>query len=328
MNQADTSATASATLVRRSRPAKREIRWAQVLTPPAVWAILLVALLTGWLFWNELTRIHHNWYHKGEWSHGYLVPLFCLYFLHLQREKLARIQARGSWLGLVVLLGALGVYFVNLWNYKIGYLSDLCILASIAGSTLLIGGWKILRVSAFPIFFLLFAIPLPADIYSRISYPFQWISAYVTSTVLNFHPAVEADVSGVIIDYTKRLGGVMDPTPKQLNVETACSGMRLLVALTTLGVALTYLRARPLWQRIVLLVSVPVITLICNMVRVTLLGVVIIFIHPEWGSGAPHSLIGLLVMVPLAILMFKGLEWVLDNLYVEEKIEPTPEPAG
>jgi exosortase len=328
LNQTSSAVTPTVTHVRRGRPAKREIRWAQVLTPSAVWAILLVALLIGWLFWNELSRIHYNWYHKGEWTHGYLVPLFCLYFLHLQREKLARIEVRGSWFGLVVLLGALGVYFVNLWNYKIGYLSDLCILASIAGSTLLIGGWKILRVAAFPIFFLIFAIPLPPDIYSRISYPFQWISAYVASTVLNFHPSVEADVSGVIIDYIKREGGVMDPTPRQLNVETACSGMRLLVALTTLGVALTYLRARPLWQRIVLLVAVPVITLICNMVRVTLLGVVIIFVGAEWGSGALHSLIGLLVMVPLAILMFSGLSWVLDNLYVEEEVEPTPKPAG
>jgi hypothetical protein len=57
---------------------------------------------------------------------------------------------------------------------------------------------------------------------------------------------------------------------------------------------------------------------------------VIIFIKPEWGSGAPHALIGLLVMVPLAILMFTGLSYVLDHLYVEEAIEPEADasPAG
>lgn len=324
MSQSSPSVSQKATTVRGPRDRARAVRWSEVLTPTYAWAILLVGLLIVWVYRFQLNRIHFNWYHKGEWSHGYLVPLFCLYFLHLQRERLAKLQVRGSWLGLLVLVGGLAVHFVNLWNYKIGYLSDLSILVVLAGATLLIGGWKVLRVAAFPILFLLFAIPLPPDVYSRISYPFQWVSAYVASTVLNFVPSLESDVSGVIIDYIRG----MDPEAKQLNVETACSGMRLLVALMTLGVALTYLRQRPAWQRAVLLVSCPLITLVCNMVRVALLSLVIIFVKPEWGSGAPHAVIGLLVMAPLAIAMFSGLSWVLDNLYVEEKAEAAPEPAG
>ena len=106
-------------------------------------------------------------------------------------------------------------------------------------------------------------------------------------------------------------------TESALNVAEACSGMRLLMAFVALGVAMAYLHWRPVWQRLVLLVSTIPIAIFCNFVRVTITGFIYILGNPQYAKGVYHDMLGML-MLPLAFALYGGLAWLMSNLFVDE----------
>jgi len=46
------------------------------------WRIVILGILTGLLFRHELYRLTYIWSNNGTWSHGWLVPVFSIYFLY------------------------------------------------------------------------------------------------------------------------------------------------------------------------------------------------------------------------------------------------------
>ncbi len=286
----------------------------------AIQAVVLGGLLIG-AFWISLkTSVIYRWQNDADWSHGWLVPMFSFYFLSVHRDELAAAKRRSSYFGLVLLLAVLAVYFWTLWVRPITYARPLCFVASILSLTLFMAGWRVLRVVWFPIVFLVLAIPLPQGLYVDLTMPLRKMATTFASTVLAAVPGLEMQISGVVIDYSFH-GGT-----GSLNVEQACSGMRLTMAFVTLGVAMAYLGARPLWQRAIMVGCCIPIAVFCNMIRVTLTAFLQIFkdepIGQSWGferlaHGTPHALMGL-AMLPIALGLFALVGWVLNNLLVEE----------
>ena len=106
----------------------------------------------------------------------------------------------------------------------------------------------------------------------------------------------------------------MEPS---LNVAEACSGMRLLMAFVALGVAMAYVHARPIWQRLVLVVSTIPIAMMCNIVRVTVTGFLYVFVNPKYTHGIYHDALGV-AMLPLALGLYSGVAWFMSSLFVDE----------
>jgi exosortase len=106
--------------------------------------------------------------------------------------------------------------------------------------------------------------------------------------------------------------------PMQLNVEQACSGMRMLVAFFALAVALAYSTNRPTWQKLTLAACALPIAIICNGFRVTMTGVLAVRVDEGWAAGKAHEYFGLLMLGP-AMLMQLGVAWVLDRIFIEHK---------
>jgi exosortase/archaeosortase family protein len=94
--------------------------------------------------------------------------------------------------------------------------------------------------------------------------------------------------------------------------------MRLLMAFVALGVAMAYLHDRPVWQRLVLLFSTMPIAVLCNVVRVTVTGLIYVLWDPRYAQGVYHDMLGLL-MLPLAFGLYGVLAWLMGNIYVEEE---------
>ena len=93
--------------------------------------------------------------------------------------------------------------------------------------------------------------------------------------------------------------------------------MRLLMAFLALGVAMAYLHYRPIWQRLVLLVSTVPIALFCNIVRVVITAFIYVLWDPMYAQGIYHDTLGIL-MLPLAFGLYGALGWFMSNLVVEE----------
>jgi len=189
---------------------------------------------------------------------------------------------------------------------------SLSLVGTVFGATLLLGGWSVMRVAWFPIAFLFFAIPLPQSLYVELTRPLRELASTAAAAVMPlFIPGLHTQAQAVVIDYVRP-----GMAPGQLNVEEACSGMRLMMAFVTLGVAMAYLGERPLWQRVIMVASCLPIAVLCNAVRVTITGLLNITGHAEYAQGTPHQLLGM-VMLLIALGCFALIGYVLSHLFVE-----------
>ena len=299
-------------------PIDDQPRWSSLGLPVYLKIIMLAAAFL-WFFYQDITGIVQRWINDASWSHGFLIPLFSLYFLQQKKKQILNLRLRPSYiLGLGCLLFFLAMYPLNVVQFKFGYGRSILMLCVLAAMVLFLGGWALFRYSWLPVGFLFFAIPMPDRLYSQMTIPMRKLAAQVSAIVLNWVPNIEASVQGVIIDVFYQ-GRRLEPG---LDVAEACSGMRLLMAFVALGVAMAYLHERPVWQRLVLLASTIPIAILCNVVRVTITGFIYVLWDPQYAQGIYHDLLGML-MLPLSFALYGLLAWLMGNLFVEEEtIQP------
>lgn len=274
--------------------------------------VVAVALLLCIIYLDPIRSIVARWMTDPNWSHGWLIPVFSLYFLWLGRGELRTVEPQPNWLGAIVLGASLTGNFFFAWIVPMTYPQALTLFGSIYGAMLLLGGWPLIRAVWFSVFFLVLAVPLPQRTYVEITQPLREIASKVSAAVLPFLvPGLHADAQAVVIDY-------MLPGGKtgQLNVEEACSGMRLMMAFVTLGLAMAYLGQRPLWQRLFMVGCCVPIAVFCNAVRVTLTGYFTVTGHTSLAQGTPHELLGI-AMLLLALALYAAIGYVLSHLWVE-----------
>jgi len=278
--------------------------------------IAIIGLLFFVIFHNEIRSIVARWITDSSWSHGFLIPLFSLYFINQHKKEILSLETKPCYLGLFFLICGLIFYPVNIVHFQYGYLKPIGMIATLGAIVLFLGGWSLLRYIWLPVAYLIFAVPLPQRIYVEITMPMRQIAALVATSLLNLVSGMDATVSGVVIDVIYK-GEKLEPS---LNVAEACSGMRLLMAFLALGVAMAYLHYRPVWQRLVLLVTTVPIAIFCNIIRVTVTGFIYILIAPKYAQGIYHDLLGIL-MLPLAFLLYGFIAWFMANIFVDESKE-------
>ncbi|MHC4551386.1 MAG: exosortase/archaeosortase family protein [Planctomycetota bacterium] len=286
--------------------------------------IAIVCVLIWWFYQNEISGIVMRWVKDSSWSHGFLIPLFSLYFLNQNKDDIIALkdEFKPSWfVGMPALVFLLFIlYPVNFVGLKFMYGKPLIMIATIGAIVLFLGGWKLLKYAWLPVAYLFFAVPLPNGIYFQLTNPMRAWAAQVSGFVLGLVPEVETTVRGVVIDVTYKGESI----ESALNVADACSGMRLLMAFVALGVAMAYLHWRPIWQRLVLLCSTIPIAIFCNFVRVTVTGFIYVLGDPKYAKGIYHDMLGML-MLPLAFFLYGGLAWLMTNLFVDEDEDSTKE---
>src|SRR3569832_2047395 len=91
-----------------------------------------VALVVVLMYWDGLTYLVKQWIANEEYSHGFLLPLVAFYLLWQNWLALQRLDFRGSWLGLSVVLQListmLGVALIRAAGVSVfldGYVIDL-----------------------------------------------------------------------------------------------------------------------------------------------------------------------------------------------------------
>ncbi len=276
--------------------------------------MLIIAGLFLFLFHNEIGRVVRRWLTDSSWSHGFLIPLFSLYFINQHKKEILSLQTRSNYLGLFFLICGIVFYALNGASPSgYAYLQPISMIAVLGAVVLFLGGWRLVKYMWLPIAFLVFAVPLPQRYYVAFTMPMRHLAAKVAAALLNLVSGLEATASGVVIDVIYK-GQHLEPA---LNVAEACSGMRLLMAFLALGVAMAYLHYRPAWQRIILLASTIPIAILCNIVRVTITGFIYVLLHPRYTQGIYHDMLGL-GMLPLAFALYGFLAWFMSSLFIEE----------
>ncbi|MBN2559656.1 MAG: exosortase/archaeosortase family protein [Phycisphaerae bacterium] len=294
--------------------------WWEFLGPAGVAKILVLAGLLTWLYWAHFYRLFNYW-QEPDWSHGFLIPFFSLYIVNTKRKELLTGDHRGSIWGLAVMILSLVIYVVSI-SVRFGYPQSLSIISMIAGLVLLLRGWRTLFLTLFPIGFLVLSIPPPPYLYRAFTQPLQQGVAAIAAVLLNTFPGADIERAGININFFMDWGHEGGFT-----VAGACSGMRSLMAFVALGLGMAYFTARPTWQRVAMAVSVVPVALSCNVLRVIVTGSLQMYGHEELASGTAHTVLGFLLF-GLGFLMYLGILWILDHLFVLEPEEGSAEDAG
>jgi exosortase D (VPLPA-CTERM-specific) len=225
--------------------------------------------LSLWLFWDGLSRMWGWWIDSPEYSHGLLIPPIAAFLIWQQKDRLERVSFSGSWWGVsLVLLG--GALLVVGQLGTIYTLIQYAYLVTLFGLALALTGAAAFRWIFMPLFILIFMVPLPEFVLANLSTKLQLLSSQLGVWFMRLFD-ISVYVEGNVID----LGGY------KLQVAEACSGLRYLFPLMTLGFLMGYFYKGATWKRIALFLSSIPITLLMNSFRVGTIGLMV----EHWGIG-------------------------------------------
>ena len=261
-------------------------------------AIALILLLLS--FWGGLENLFVRWMEQEEYSHGFFIPIISLWLLWKRRDALIQSVGSPSLLGVLLILVAAFLLLVGELS-AIFILIHLGFIIGLAGLVLALGGLSLLRVSLLPIVFLAFAIPMPYFIDAQLSWGLQLISSKLGVDILRLL-GVSVHLQGNLID----LGFY------KLQVVEACSGLRYLYPLLSLGFLASYFFSAPLWQRVLVFVSVVPITVFMNSFRISVIGALVNIWGTEMAEGFLHFFEGWVIFMGCAILLLMEI-WLLDR---------------
>jgi exosortase len=190
------------------------------------------------------------------YSHGFLIPLLSAFVIWWKRDRLKTMNVVPSRAGLWVLGGGLLLY-VLATSWLVNFVSALSMLVVLAGLSIYLFGLAVTRALWFPLAYLFYMVPLPKF---SIIYITFWLKLLVASLAADF---VEVVGIPVLLDgaYLALPNGVVE-------IENACSGLRSLIALTSLGAVYAYLAPLSTAGKWILLVASVPIALAANLMRV------------------------------------------------------------
>ena len=123
-----------------------------------------------------LAHLINQWTWDADVGHGFFVPLVVGCICWRQRDLLLKTEVRPNWWGLaVVIYGAVQLFAATLGAEL--FLARTAFVISVFGVVLFLGGTGYLRVLAFPLFLLFLMIPIPAIIYTQITFPLQLVAS-------------------------------------------------------------------------------------------------------------------------------------------------------
>ena len=241
------------------------------------------------LFWEPLSTLVRDWWSEPDAGHGLLLGPIAI-VLAWRRGLLSGSQPN-RWLGVALLVGAVLLRYASglaaeLFTMRLSMLAALSALIVFAYGLRQLAHWWL------PIALLVLSIPLPSVVLSSLALPLQLEASQLGTTLLEWRN-VPVLLSGNVINLPGR----------SLFVTEACSGLRSLTALVSLGVLIGGVWLRYPMSRILLVLAAVPVAMILNGARVFLTGFLVYYVDPRLGEGFLHYTEGWAIfIVAFAIL--------------------------
>jgi exosortase len=245
---------------------------AMVVTASAVYAWSLPGLMMEW--WTN-----------DDYSHGLLLPFAISYLIYEKRAAWSKLPLRGHWSGLILIALSQVVQFLGFLGAEF-FLQRTSFVVLIAGVVLFVCGWEFLKEVSFILLMIVLTIPLPALIFNAVALPLQLLASRFSEmalTMLNIP--------------IYREGNILQLPNLTLSVAEACSGIRSLMSLITLGVMISYFLSGKWWMRAVMIASTIPLAIGANVFRVAATGVLARYYGEKASTGFFHSFSGWVVFV-------------------------------
>ncbi len=272
--------------------------------------LLMTSLFFSFVFayfpvWERLIL---GWYSSDEYSHGFFIVPLCIYIIWRKKEILTEIPVKPSWWGLSLVIFSLFLYLFAYFA-EISTIASFSMVVLLAGVIIYLYGFLIFKELLFPLFFLLFMIPIPAQIYSSLTIPLQLfvtkVSVWLGSTI------------GIPI---YREGNVIHLPDRTMQVVQACSGLRSMISLLMLGAIFGYLSLKSNMLRFALFLSGIPAAIFVNIIRVSLMVFAFYFFNYDLTKDSVHTVFGIIIffIALIIIVLTKGVLSIWDKSATEK----------
>lgn len=266
-------------------------------------ALLILGLGLAILYLPTLWRLFNGvWGEEGQ-AHGPMILAIALWLIYralpdlIAAAPVASRQSRTAlvWGWLVLLVGLL-LYIVGR-SQSIDFFEIGSLIWVLAGSVLLLFGTKALRLIWFPLFFMLFMIPLPGLLVAAVTMPMK-IAVSVCAEWILYGLGYPVARSGVILQVGQY----------QLLVADACAGLHTLLTLEALGLLyLNLFRHESLLRNVSLALLIIPIAFSSNVIRVMVLSLITYYFGDAAGQGYLHMFSGMVLFLT-ALLLVVGVD--------------------
>ena len=276
---------------------------APVATSWRQWLVagVLLGTVGCWAYWPTLQSLIATWAREPDYSHGFLVFPLALLFLWVRRDRFPAGDLHWTWAGFVLIALSVAARIIAA-RYYLDSVDGWSLMAWLAGVICLFAGCRVLWWSLPSVLFLAFMVPLPFRLERGFSMPLQDAATSLSCWILQLlgQPAVAAG-------HTILLGA------RRLEVEHACAGLRMMVAVAALACAYLILARPAWWQKLLLLGSVVPIALVSNAGRIVTTALLYEYISEEAGKRFTHAVAGW-AMMPCAASLFALVLWYCRRL--------------
>jgi exosortase B len=247
---------------------------------------------------------------RGPWStpeqaHGPIVLAVSVWLLYRQWPVMKAAVERApdsvstAW-GWPVLIFSLLLYILgrsqDILIFEIGSLLGLLIAI-----VLLLVGRRALMVLWFPLFFMLFMVPLPGPIVDALTLPMKMAVSYMADVIL-FAAGYPISRTGVMLQVGQY----------QLLVADACAGLHTLFTLEAMGLLyLNTVRHSSWFRNTALAIFIVPISFTANVIRVITLTLITYYFGDEAGQGFLHGFAGMVLFIS-ALLLIIGVDSLLQ----------------
>lgn len=271
----------------------------------AVAAVGILALLG--IYHETFGSMAEIWWRSDTFAHGFLIFPISGWLIWRRRDMVARIPPRLDYRAAPVLaLAGLGWLVAHVVGVRV--VEQLALVAMIPGLVWWLLGWRVFRELAFPLGFLVFAVPMGEFLMA----PLMDFTADFTVMMLRF--------TGIPV---YREGTFFSIPSGDWSVVEACSGLRYLIASITLGFLYAYLTYRSFHRRLAFIALALIFPVIANGLRAYMIVMIGHLSNMTLAVGVDHLIYGWVFFGLVMVLMF----W-LGSLWADDAAQPDGRAAG
>lgn len=269
--------------------------------------LFAIALALVLLYGPTYVKLATTVWSTDEQGHGPIIfaVSMWLFYRHWPALLLLRVQPKKvPAMALAVLSFLFFVFGRSQGSLLLEVASQLLMLTALI---LLFVGAQGLRLVWFPLFFLLFMIPLP-----------EVLVAAVTAPLKSAVSAVAADLLYYVGYPVSRVGVILNVGQYQLLVADACAGLNSLFTLEALGLLyMNLMQYKSAMRNVVLTILVVPIAFGANIVRVMILVLVTYHFGDAAGQGFVHGFAGMVLFL-VGLILVLATDYALGWFFKEK----------
>lgn len=263
------------------------------------WVPIFIGLAL--LFIPTYWRLAQTIWSTDEQGHGPIILGLALWYIAQQRHQIHALAYQPK-----KIIG-LSLFIFGLFAYCLGRSQDILLLEVgaqipvVSGILLLSRGFAALKILWFPLFFLIFMVPLPGGLVDALTMPMKIAVSWGAEHLLYY------------FDFpVSRSGVILQVGQYKLLVADACAGLHTLFTLEALGLLyLHWVKHESYFRNFTLAVLIIPISYSANTIRVIILCLVTYYFGDAAGQGFIHGFAGMVLFIT-ALVFIIGVDTTLQ----------------